>query len=126
MIVLDSSIWVAFILEDDSQHAKAVSLFPELNDEIIIPEYVMLEVCSVLIVQAGKHLADRFLEISQHNENSSCLCSNENFFNQVIEFFQAHKHTGLSFVDVSLLYLAKQYTVLTFDKQLEKAIAQRQ
>lgn len=41
-----------------------------------------------------------------------------------LDFFIESNYMKLSFVDKSLLYLSKDFEIITFDKQLAKAICQ--
>ena len=122
MIILDSNIWVAFFNKSDSQHQKAKKVMRETDGEITVTEYVILEVCSVLLVRAGKQAADKFLEITFDNDDIAILLSDGDFFEKVINFFQENSNKKLSFVDVSLLCLSKSHQVVTFDKELLKEL----
>lgn len=122
MTILDSNIWIAFFNKNDNQHRKASLIFSKIKDEILISEYIVLEVCTVLAIRVNKKIADNFLEIVLHNQDVQILPSSSDFFHKSIKNFLDYKHKDLSFVDISLLNLAKNYKLLTFDKKLEKAI----
>ncbi len=120
MKVLDSNIWIAFLNKKDSQHQKAVKLFDVLDSKVIIPEYIILEVCSILVLKVNKETADNFLKMIFLNKDVEVLFS-DNFL-KVADFFISKKIKKLSFIDIFLLYLSDDYEVLTFDKDLQKAI----
>lgn len=122
MIILDSNVWIAFFYESDSQHKKAEKIVQELGLFVTVPEYVIVEVSSVLCLRASKKISNDFLESIFDNENIDILLSNEEFFNSVVENFKNFKNKKLSFIDVALLCLSKSYQVITFDKDLQKAI----
>jgi len=124
MIILDSNVWVAFFYEDDSQHKKAEKIIKELGLFIVVPEYVIAEVSSVLCLRASKKISNDFLENIFDNENIEILLSNKTFFDDVVENFKNAKSKKLSFIDTALLKLSESYRVITFDKDLEKAIEQ--
>ncbi len=122
MIILDSNVWVAFFNKSDSQHQKAKKVLKEITGKITATEYVILEVCSVLLVRAGKQAANKFLEIVFDNDDIEILLSDDGFFEKVINFFQENNNKKLSFVDVSLLCLSKSHQIITFDKELLKEL----
>lgn len=122
MIILDSNIWIALFTENDSQHKKALTLFDTITTRVGIPEYVFIEVCSVLVIRASKETANTFIDTTQKNSNAQIIASDEQFLTATIDYFVQEPHPGLSFIDVSLLYLSRTHTVLTFDEQLGRAI----
>ena len=122
MTILDSNVWIAFFNESDNQHKKAEKVFRKIGDSIIITEYVILEVASVLTIRASKNIADKFIEFVVDNENIKILLSNENSFKRIVKNFLNYPKSNLSFVDISLLNLSGKYDIITFDKNLEKAV----
>ncbi|MSU74983.1 MAG: PIN domain-containing protein [Candidatus Magasanikbacteria bacterium] len=122
MIILDSSVWVAYMNELDNQHAAAAKVMTEVILPVVVPEYIMVETCTVLTAKANKELAVFFLNFISDNNNCDILFSNEVWARRVINFFKTEAPATLSFPDTALLYLARDYTVITFDKQLARAI----
>lgn len=122
MTILDSNIWIAYLDKNDSQHNKAVKLWSSLQHQIILPEYVLLEVTTILAMRVSKEHANSFLDVAQNNSQASILSASESFFSALLSYYQEQMHPHLSFVDVSLLLLSKTYTVYTFDTKLAKAI----
>lgn len=127
MIIFDSNVWIAFLHKADTNHTRAEDIFQRQGRPIGIPEYVIIEVASVLSKKAGKELADKFLDMVLNSKDVEVLFSEDQFFLQVAEFFKKRKEKHLSFVDFSLLYLVLEtsYLVITFDKQLLKAIGSK-
>jgi len=126
MTIVDSSVWVAWFHEKDSQHEAAETRMEIIKDRgIMLTEYVIAEVCAVLVQRAGKGIADQFLLSVLDNESVEIVLSNPDFFQRVISEFRAHQDQKLSLVDISLLVLSESRgaSVLTFDRALEKAIA---
>lgn len=122
-IVVDSNIWIALLDFKDSQHEKARKLFETTKEGIIIvPEYVITEVCTVLKRNTDKETADLFIRLIHERPYISILSLGENLLMNVLQYFLQSQHAGLSFIDVSLLYLSQFYTVVTFDKKLASAI----
>lgn len=122
MIILDSNIWVALLYNDDSLHMQAEVLLASLTGEICVPEYVIGEVCTVLLLRKDIALADQFAEKMLAQKECRIVYSNSFFVDHILHFFREHISKRLSFIDTSLLYLSQEYTVYTFDKHLAKAI----
>ena len=122
MTILDSSVWISFLDKNDSQHKKAENIMEEMDCDIAVPEYVIIEVCTVLLKKTNKKIADGFIEIAFDNQNTRVLFFNEHFFNLFINNFKNIQNKNLSFIDTALLYLSKTYKIITFDKNLQKAI----
>ncbi len=122
MKIFDSNIWVALFHEEDSQHLQAKKFVETLSTEVILPEYVLLEVCTVLEKRKDKKTAHRFLDFVLDNREVTLLSSSQSFFQGSLHLFCNDSPNGLSFVDISLLYLSQFHPVLTFDKKLAAAI----
>jgi len=124
MTLYDTNVWVAYFNRDDSLHAKAAKLFAEHEQRtrIALPEYVALEVATVLAVRRGKAEADHFLDYALDNEQIEILFSSPSTFQAAVRAFQKQPSKALSFVDAALIVLGKEHTVITFDKALQKAL----
>lgn len=122
MVILDSNIWIGLLNVDDSCHKKAKVLFKKITETIILPEYVILEVASIISHKVGKRKSDNFIKGVINNRDVEVFPSSREFFGEVINFYLFKKSEKLSFVDYSLLYLAQKIKVLTFDKNLRKEI----
>lgn len=124
MTIFDSSVWIAALDADDSQHARAMTIVPNAEFPIGIPEYVAVEVCSVL-GRVDKGLADRFIERVLENDDCTVLYSSKGFFEAVSKEFQRYPKNDLSFTDIALLALSHFENVITFDRKLAKAVKQQ-
>ncbi len=122
MTILDSNVWIAYLNTNDSQHKKAKKVFETTAAPIILPEYVIAEVTTVLAYHAGKETANQFLHIAQHNTDIKILLTEHTFFLKIIEAFMQTSSKTLSFIDISLLVLSHRFPVITFDNALAKAI----
>lgn len=122
MTVVDSNIWIAFLDKDDSQNKQAELFFEKNTNEILLTEYVVLEVCTITQQHVSKRAADDFLIKARQNPHVHFHASGTLFFSEMIQYFLEHPHEHLSFIDISLLYLSQFHTVVTFDKQLASAI----
>ena len=121
MIVLDSSFLIAFHNERDSQHAAARRLMREFLDDRwgkgLLPEYVFLEVMTVLLVRRDLATAvrtGRLLLEAQELEFVPC----SDVFLDAVQLFGSQKRTSLSFADAAIAVIARTRAdgqVLTFD-----------
>ncbi|MFH1522473.1 MAG: PIN domain-containing protein [Patescibacteria group bacterium] len=122
MVILDSNIWIAFFNRKDSQHTKARKIFFTIQELVILPEYIILEVCSILTLRASKKIAEAFLEIAIYNKNVKIVLSDDSLFKNTLKLFVQYKGNKLSFVDLALVYMSKTDKIVTFDKNLKKVI----
>jgi len=121
MLIFDTNIWIAYLIESDSTHKKAVRLFKQTKSkDILITEYLLLEIVTVLKQVEGFEMAQKFIQ--QITDENISFIESRHFCAQTLLLFQSLKENKLSFVDVSLLYLSKEYEVKTFDKELGKAL----
>lgn len=121
MMILDSNVWIALYYEEDSQHKKALKLAPSFR-HIALTEYVILETCTILLAKVGKEASEKFLDHVFDNREIVILFSTREFFQETIRVFRGENEKKLSAIDASLLYLSGEHEVITFDKDLEKAI----
>ncbi len=126
-MILDTSVWIAYLNLDDSQHNKARRIFASLDPStrIIVPEYIYLEIVTVLAQRVGKVFSARFMDTITNNTGIQLLPSTPEFFQKVNQTFQKIQSKDISFVDAALVYLSKTYPVVTFDKKLQNEILKR-
>ena len=122
MIVLDSNVWIALFDADDSLHRRAQRMVSELKEPVVLPEYVILEVATVLSQKAGKSFADLFLQKVFANRGIRVIASSQQFLEEVVQFYLSQTKERLSFVDYTLVFLSRRMKVLTFDKNLERTL----
>lgn len=123
MTVFDSNVWIAIFHDEDTLGTRARAIAKEAGTDILLPEYVLIEVCSVLKRLKHKEVADQFLDEVQDNQDVVFLPASLEFLTETIRVFRAGLQDDLSFIDVSLLVLSKMHTVITFDKKLASAIS---
>jgi len=125
MKILDSNIWIAFFNEKDSQHDKAQKIIREVKSPVAVTEYVVIETCNILLAKARKEDADFFINFTLDNEDVVLLLSNGNLFFETVSSFQKITKRSLSFVDISLLCLSRNYEIVTFDKKLSNELKRK-
>lgn len=122
MIIFDANVWIAIFNVDDSLHNKA-KLIPEtITQTVLLPEYIVVETCNVLMQRADKTVADSFIKSLENNKDVEILYAGRETFISTCATFKQIQHKKLFFVDTFLLYLSNTHEVITFDKALNKAI----
>lgn len=126
LIVLDSSFLVAYFNERDVHHKSALRVMKKLIegdfDPILMPEYVFLEVVTVLAARRGHSTAlsvGRTLLNSEEVEFVPC----SEYFVQAMDTFALEGHLGLSFTDAAIVAICRQRGaehVATFDADFRK------
>lgn len=122
MTILDSNVWIALFNTTDSQHEKAMALRHTLSFPILLPEYVVGEVCTILLQKTTKEHVEEFLEYAINSQDIELALSYQEFFFDVVAAFRRYPGQDISFVDCALLLLSRSHTIVTFDQQLKKAI----
>ncbi len=120
--IVDSNIWIAHFLANDPNHEKAYKILESLNfDEVYIHEYILLEVVTVLRLRAGAAVAAEALRMFHDldlNKLDDSLVKSD-LYNLLLQ----EKYPKLSYIDLFLLsFSPKGYEVLSFDKNLNRAI----
>ncbi len=122
MTILDSNVWIALFNTQDSQHAKAKALQDTMEFPILLPEYVIIEVCTVLLQKTTKVQVEQFLDFATNSQDIELGLSYQEFFFDVVKTFRNYPSRELSFTDIALLVLSRSHTVVTFDGDLNRAI----
>ena len=126
MILFDSNVWIALFNGEDTLHSKAEGYFAkviEKNEDILITDYIILEVSSVLQRRLGHEESKNFLEYVLSTKGIMQINVDEITFLQIVDLFKKGNHK-LSFVDISIVLLKKSMNlgVFTFDDGLSKAL----
>ncbi len=124
MIVLDTSFLVALFNDEDSFHSKALSDFVEVENEIqLISDYIALETATVLRNKKGLSAAVSFLNGIQATKKIEIHHFDTSEFQLISKIFKEQVEQ-ISFIDASVIYLAKQTnsTVATYDKGILKYV----
>ncbi len=120
-IIIDSSVWIAFFIENDSLHNKALLFEDEILKTKYIPDFVFFEVCTVLRKKSGLNFCKTFIEYIEKNSDIQIisLVSDLQSFSR---FYLSEKYNKLSFIDSTLVYLniKDDCKIITFDKEILK------
>ncbi len=121
-IIFDTNIWIGLFVTADSLHKKSVAILRKNETKMkCIPEYVLLETLTLLKKQLTIAESQHCLSIFLHSKLIEILPAVHSY-EKAINLFQTLNDKHLSFVDVSLLALSRDYEVKTFDKKLASAI----
>ena len=125
MVVLDSSFLVAFHNQRDTNHAPARKVFDRMLKgewgDILLPEYVFLEVVTVLAARRDLETAVSVGEILLGaREIEFVPCSGH--FLGAYEVFREQREFRLSFVDAAIVAVARDRhakSIATFDRDFQ-------
>lgn len=119
--IVDSSVLIAFYIEDDSCHKEAFALLQEIErGTLLLHPYVIQEVVTVLVYKSGVALAKKFIADIQKAHNVTVLPVDVT--REMKRFVSLNKR--VSFADSSLIAAAEGYRfpLVTFDKQLRSLV----
>jgi predicted nucleic acid-binding protein len=125
MVLLDSSVIIAYFRENERDHKRAEKIFDE-NRELRIPDFVLSEVLTVLKIRESMGKMVQALEFLINSEGIEIFYTDEDMFDSALGHFAANKN-ALSFVDTVLLKIseAQKTPLMTFDKELAKIASRR-
>lgn len=126
MIVVDSSVWVALFNVKDKHHQRAkkeLSGAISSDERIVVSDFVVLEVTTVLLKRVGRATSARFLDFVFKDRHASLAFTGNGIFYSVVKAFP-RIGGELSFVDMSLILLAKglRARLMTYDKELRRVV----
>ena len=127
MIFLDTSFLVAYIVEKDTNHEKAVSLMKEIvegeHGSAITSEYVFEETVTVVLVRS-RSLESAVKTGDIIKESIPVLDVGNNVFEASWKRFRNQKNTKFSFTDCTILEMVESNhldKLATFDREFEGA-----
>ena len=124
MIVLDSSFLVAYHNTRDAHHEAAAETMADFLGgkwgQGLLLEYVFLEVVTVLMARRGPRVASEVADVLLGARELDFLPCSE-LFVDAVETFHRQTRTRLSFVDATIVNVARNRAdglVATFDREL--------
>ena len=120
-IFVDSNFFVASFAEEDSQHAKALSLIQELfkKQTIVISNFIFLEVVTVLSQRFGRELAIASGNRLLSDPRIRIIYIDQELQRTSWDIFQEIKKKNMGFVDCSIMAAMEAENInrlLTFDR----------
>lgn len=126
MIVLDSSFLVAYHNTRGTHHQAAAEVMARFLDGEwgggLLLEYVFLEVVTVLMARRGPRVASEVADLLLAARELDLVPCSELFI-EAVETFSRQKKTRLSFVDATIVNVARDRAdglVATFDRELAR------
>lgn len=121
-IIADANVWIALFNKDDSIHQKSFRYKDLLTIEQIMPDLIFYETLTILRNKCKDNTPlDLFIDFATDNKYLTIRLFYENNID-VLKLFIKEKKGGLSYVDTLLLFLSREYHILTFDEVLKKRI----
>lgn len=126
-ILIDSSVWVAYFDRDDSHTEQAKKILNECVDHslvLLLTDYVIQEVVTVLLYKNKPALVERFMKYLDDEPLLEIVNIDAHHVQKTIQFAKTKKWSPkLSLTDWSLFFLAKNLDLqlATFDSQLDRA-----
>ena len=122
MLLVDSSIIIAAFRKNEIRHQQALNILA-FAEEIIILDYVLSEIATVLKIREGHAIATECLEFLVENQQVHIKQVDKNCLYEAANFFREQKNK-LSFVDTILLQYKRVHKIslATFDKELVKRL----
>jgi predicted nucleic acid-binding protein len=121
-IIADTNIWVALFNQHDSDHKNVIKYVDLLGGEQIMPDLIFYETLTVLRNKSqNNNPLETFIDFTTKAKLVTIRLFFENNSDVLNLFVDEHKD-GLSYIDTLLLFLSKEYHILTFDHKLKKRI----
>lgn len=122
MIVLDTSVVIAFFNDKDTLHHDAVKKFKEFEKQdrhLLISNYILNEALTVMLRKRGLEKSKQMLDFLLNYKKLEIFHLESQGFFEVINEFK-NQTDKLSFVDCSILWMTKThgFKIATFDKNL--------
>lgn len=125
LVFVDTNVLVSLYNRKDSLHKKALIVFKSLSSikaKLIISNYVLLEVYTILSQKAGKKNAIEFGKLVRKEKPLIIKWVEEKYDEKIWEIFQEVKDKNVSYVDCSVVtqVVSGDYELCTFDQKLQK------
>jgi predicted nucleic acid-binding protein len=126
MILLDTSVIVAYYNKSDKHHERARRIIEEIANnkygDIFINEQIFSECATIFMIKLGDIKKACFL-LDSILEATYLIHSNDEMFNKTFEIFKKQRSSRLSFADCSLIASAKENgisSIASFDEDFKK------
>lgn len=120
--IIDTSFWISLLNHDDSNHKESLKYKNLAFNDQIMPDLVFYEILTVLKNKIkNEDLLKTFTDFATNRNQVNIKLYYENN-REVLKYFIDEKNRSLSYTDSLLLYLSKEYHILTFDKNLRSRI----
>lgn len=127
MIVVDSSVIVAYYNKLDTQHARGKAFMQELHrgswGQALLAEYAFIEIANVLLARCGYEACREACDVLESAKEFNFVPA-LGYFDRSLNDFRLQESRKLSLVDCALAALARekaQGLLATFDGALRVA-----
>ncbi len=117
-ILCDSDFLVALLIEEDSNHTKAIEILQQnIACKFIYSNLTKYELMTVLSRKLPQNIAVQAFELFQKTFVDEFIFDRKLEL-QIIEFYKKSKNKNQSFFDIACLFLAEDYNckIASFDK----------
>lgn len=126
MILIDSNIFVAYTVEDDSNHEKSIKVMEQIIKgnfgPAVTSDYIFDETTTVTLIRS-KSTEKAVLVGNYIKQAIEILKINEDIFEDSWKMFKSQKSSKFSFTDCSNVSLMKERNIIyiaTFDQEFKK------
>ena len=106
MIIADSGFWIALINNRDTHHKRAITVFSEIEDELITTWPVVTEVCHFLLTRMGNSAQVNFLK-NLSDQAFTVFDITTDTALQISALMEKYSNLPMDFADASLIVLAE-------------------
>ena len=120
----DTSYFLALLIPNDENHAKAVALANQLRAPLVTTDWVIVEVGNHLSPQKSRGIFSRFLQLLQADPRMHVVECSRELLQKGLGLFQARSEKGWSVTDcISFVVMQEQGLTesLTADHHFEQA-----
>ncbi len=126
MILIDSSVLVAYALAQDTNHEKAVRIINSIVNgdfgEACTSNYIFAETVTVTLFKTKS--VNMAAEVGEYIKDSTTILETDEFdFEAAWKLFKDQNAPKFSFIDCCIISLAKRYSIgeiATFDREFRK------
>jgi uncharacterized protein len=126
MILIDSSVFVAYVVEGDTNHERAIEVIRQIAKgdfgAVFTSDYIFDETTTVTLIRS-KSLQKAVLVGNYIKSSIQIIKINEDLFEDSWEMFKNQKKSKLSFTDCSNISIMRANGIehiATFDDELKK------